>query len=135
MQKEKIILYGAGRMAEMLFASEDWKKYYQIVSIADSDESKHGKCLEGIEIVSLRDALRYKWDYVIISAWGNAHYEIRNILNKIGIPNEKILTFFQVYHCIKFRDSESDLKRKKTGLVIIFNHRYEENLSKLRRIY
>ena len=51
MQKEKIILYGAGRMAEMLFASEDWKKYYQIVSIADSDESKHGKCLEGIEIV------------------------------------------------------------------------------------
>lgn len=135
MQKKKIILYGAGKMAEMLFASDDWEKYYQIVSIADSDKNKHGKCLEGIKIVSLRDALKYEWDYIVISARGNAYYEIRNILNEMGIPNEKILAFFQVYHCIKFKDNESNLKRKKTGLVSIFNHRYEKNLSKLRRIY
>ena len=135
MQKEKIILYGAGGMAEMLFDCDDWKEYYQVVSIVDSDKSRHGKMLEGIEIVSLSEALKFKWDNIVISARGNAYREIRNTLDSAGIPDEKILSYFQLYHCTKFRDDKLVSDKKKTGLVIIFNHRYEKNLSKLRRIY
>lgn len=134
-EKEKIILYGAGNMAAMFFDCDDWKEYYQVVSVVDSDESKHGKMLGGIEIVSLSDALKYEWDGIVISVKGNAYNEIRNILDRAGIPAKKILSFFQVYHCTKFRYDKSGPDKKKTGLVIIFNHRYEQNLLKLRRIY
>ena len=135
MQKEKIILYGAGCLAQDFLKREDWREYYQVVSIVDSNVNKHGRMLEGIEIISLRDALKLDWDSIVICARENAYHEIRNTLDRAGIPEEKMLTFFQAYKCKKFRDDKASVEKKKTGLVIIFNHRYEKNLPKLRKIY
>lgn len=73
------------------------------------------------------------WDYIVICPRGNAWWEIRDILDRAGIPGEKILPFSTLYDCNKSRNPDSD--RKKTGLVVIFNHRYEDNLPKLRKIY
>lgn len=47
MQKKKIILYGAGRRAEMLLGCSGWKEQYRIVSVVDSDERRQGKQFGG----------------------------------------------------------------------------------------
>lgn len=134
MQK-KIILYGAGCRAEMLFDCSGWKKDYQIIAIVDSDEYKLGKRLGGLEIVSLSDALKLMWDYFVICPRGNAYREIKAILDGAGISSERVLSFSTLYHCNESSSLKSECDKKKTGLVIIFNHRYEGNLPKLRKMY
>lgn len=135
MQKEKIILYGAGWLAERLFGRTGWEERYQVVAIADSDCNKHGKMLGEIEIMSLCDALKSEWDYIAISVRGDAYREIRSTLDEAGISEERIISFSRIYNCDGNGDEEAGTDRKKTGLVFIFNHRYEKNLYKLRRIY
>ena len=134
MKKRKLILYGAGSVAELLLSFDEWKEYYQVIAIVDSDTCKQGKMFQGIQVVSLSDALRLEWDNIVISVSGDFYREIKNILDKSGIPSEKILSVSQVYNSTNLRDDEIGLD-KKTGLVIIFNHCYEKNISKLRKIY
>lgn len=78
MQKEKIILIGAGQHARVVLYNIKIQDRYEVVGILDSDESKVGQSINGVRVIGTYDSIEeYKEIYntnKFFVAFGNMKY-------------------------------------------------------------
>jgi DNA-binding MarR family transcriptional regulator len=91
---KKILLYGAGEVAEILLNTivTDSRIQIKILAFIDDDVLKHGKFLMGIKIVSINEIADYEYDGIFVSSYKNQQL-ISDKLKKMNI-NEKIIFHF-----------------------------------------
>lgn len=90
-----ILLYGAGEVAEILLSSIKTSHEVNVnaLAIIDDDINKQGKKLVSTDIISKEDINKIKHDGILISSYSN-RYIIKNSLQEINYPKEKIIEFF-----------------------------------------
>jgi len=92
---KKILLYGAGEVAEIILGVIKFGSSVDldIIAVVDDDLEKRGKEILGYPIISAVDIKKYEHDGIFISSYT---YEdiIKQQLIKKGYEKEKILTFF-----------------------------------------
>jgi DNA-binding MarR family transcriptional regulator len=90
---KKILLYGAGEVAEIFLNAI--KGEVEVLAVIDDDESKQGKELVNILIISKNEIINYEYDGILISSYSHQKL-INQKIKEMDIPNEKIMTFFGV---------------------------------------
>ena len=93
---KKILLYGAGEVAEILLKvmNDDKNIPLQIVAVIDDNQEKVGKALIGIPIISLETIHTYQHDGIFISSYRH-HISIKDRLKSIDYPKNQIIEFFE----------------------------------------
>lgn len=90
---KRILLYGAGEVAEILLNTIKNRKnsIVEVVGIIDDDLNKVGKKIVNTLIINKDEINNYEHDGILISSY--VHYDkILSRLNKMNYPNNKILT-------------------------------------------
>lgn len=92
---KKMLVYGAGEVAETLLEIiKDRKdKPLKVLALVDDDKNKQGIQLLGYKIISKDDINEYIHDGIIITSY-TYEDDIKNRLDEIGYPKEKIERFF-----------------------------------------
>lgn len=93
---KKILLYGAGEVAEILLQTIESNKgiIIDVLGIIDDDINKVGKTLVNKSIISLKDVNNYICDGIFISSYTNRK-EIYKNLKDIKYDQNKIVQFFE----------------------------------------
>jgi FlaA1/EpsC-like NDP-sugar epimerase len=91
----KILLYGAGEVAEILLQAIiiDRNIEVSVLAVVDDDLIKQDKDLIGIPIISLDKISDFGHDGILISSYTN-HLIIHNKLLEHNYPKDKIIHFF-----------------------------------------
>jgi FlaA1/EpsC-like NDP-sugar epimerase len=90
---KRLYLYGAGEVAEIFIQVLRYEALdLQVLGIIDDDDSKYGKKLYGLDVLSF-SAIDSEFDGVLISSY-KFQIEIYNRLIERGIPEKKIIGFF-----------------------------------------
>lgn len=93
---KKILLYGAGEVAETILSVIRDKEILgiNIVGLIDDDLSLQNKMLMGYKIISLKEVEEYNHDAIVITSYT---YEdsIRKRLEEVGYDSGKVVRFFQ----------------------------------------
>ena len=91
----KILLYGAGEVAEILLQTIDSDKTISLVVVAviDDNKEKVGNKFSNIDVISVNDLILYPHDGILISSYINSQ-KIYNKLVDIHYDKKKILSFF-----------------------------------------
>ncbi|MDR2594957.1 MAG: glycosyltransferase [Fibromonadaceae bacterium] len=104
---KKVIIYGTGRYCSNVIDSIKNDEFFSnIIAFCDSDKSKHNTDFFGKKIIVLEQLSNFDYDYILIAS-PLYEQEIRNMLNSIKIPSQKILTLPSV------GEFDFHLKRKK----------------------
>ncbi|HLS52874.1 MAG TPA: hypothetical protein VK031_02805, partial [Tissierellaceae bacterium] len=94
---EKVLLYGAGKVAEtiLMVISGRTNKPLKVLAIIDDDPDLLGKDIQGYKIISKNQIPNYPHDSIIITSYT---YEdtIMKKLTDIKYPNEKIERLFTI---------------------------------------
>lgn len=92
---KKILLYGAGEVAETILGiiKARKNKSLKVLAIIDDDESRHHKELLGYKIISRDCIKKYEHDGIVITSYG---YEdnIKDRLENANYPDDKVIRFF-----------------------------------------
>lgn len=93
----KIILYGAGEVAEILLQTIVFDKTIpiKILAVIDDDEEKQNQILLNSKIISVRDLKYYEHDGILISSYSNKNTILKELI-KINYNTDKILNFFEI---------------------------------------
>ncbi|MCD4827122.1 MAG: winged helix-turn-helix transcriptional regulator [Acholeplasmataceae bacterium] len=93
---KRILLYGAGEVAEILLqVLNDYDKLpLKILAVIDDDTSKQDKKIVSKLIINLNQISDYNHDGILIASYKH-HISIRNHLESIKYPKDKIIEFFQ----------------------------------------
>lgn len=91
----KILLYGAGEVAEIILQSmsDDFFVPISVIAVIDDDLNKQGKKIVGIPIISINNIGVFEHDGILISSYTH-HRIIRSKLLEIGYPEKQIIEFF-----------------------------------------
>ena len=90
-----VIAYGAG---EFFGSTCEWlQQRFNIVFVADSDELKQGKQINGITCISPDEVLEKKMPVIITMTKGEAVYAIRKWLADNNIEDTKTTNFTLIY--------------------------------------
>ena len=91
----KIILYGAGEVAEILLQAIliDKNIMIDVVAVIDDNLNKQRKKLLNTPIISLGEHVRYEHDGILISSYTNSKI-INKKLENIKYPKKRIINFF-----------------------------------------
>lgn len=94
---KKILLYGAGEVAEtILSVMRDRKDLgLEIVALVDDDESLYGERLMGYKVVAPGRIGAYNHDGVVVASY-TYEKDILDNLERIGYPGDRVLRFFSV---------------------------------------
>ncbi len=90
-----ILLYGAGEVAEIMLQvmNDDYKIPLEVLAVIDDDPQKVGDIIFNTPIINIDSINNYNHDGILISS--HTHHEsIKNNLEKISYPKEKIIRFF-----------------------------------------
>ena len=92
---KKILLYGAGEVAEIMLQvmNGDNKIPLEVIAIIDDDIVKQNVEIVNIPIINLSKINQYKHDGILISSYKH-HEAIHDKLVKINYPRKQILEFF-----------------------------------------
>ncbi len=91
----KILLYGAGEVAEIILdvIQNDKKIPLQVLAVIDDDLSKENEILVDKEIISRKNINRFEHDGILISSYSH-HQNIFDKLTKSNYKKENIIQFF-----------------------------------------
>jgi len=92
---KKILLYGAGEVAEIMLRvmNDDNTLPLEVLAIVDDNPTKKGKIIVNLPIIQIEDINLYEHDGILISSF--KHHEVINTnLREIKYPSEKIINFF-----------------------------------------
>lgn len=94
---KKILLYGAGEVAEILLQSimTDKSIPVEILGVIDDDLAKQEHFLVNTKIISLNEIKNFNHDGILISSHTNRLIMIDK-LNAIGYNTNKIINFFEI---------------------------------------
>ena len=92
---KKILLYGAGEVAEiMLQVMNDNKEIpLEVLAVIDDDPNRVGSSIVNIPIISISQINQYDFDGIMISSYTH-HEKIHQNLASIDFPKNKIIHFF-----------------------------------------
>jgi len=92
---KKIILYGAGEVAEIMLQvmNDDNLIPLEVVAVIDDNKDRVGDKLVNLPIITLSELSKYNHDGIMISSYKH-HETIHNNLLKIDYPQSKIIHFF-----------------------------------------
>ena len=92
---KKILLYGAGEVAEIMLEvmNDDNQIPLEVLAVIDDNNDRVGDKLVNIPIITLNELSKYTHDGVMISSYKH-HETIHNNLIKINYPQNKIIHFF-----------------------------------------
>ena len=92
---KKIILYGAGEVAEIMLQvmNGDNQIPLEVVAVIDDNKDRVGDKLVNLPIITLGDLNKYNHDGIMISSYKH-HETIHNNLIMIDYPKNKIIHFF-----------------------------------------
>jgi len=93
---KKILLYGAGEVAEIILQvmNDDNTLPLQVIAVIDDNASKAGQVLVNLPIISLNDINLYDHDGILISSYTH-HEAIKHNLNGLNYPQKQIIEFFE----------------------------------------
>ena len=93
---KKIILYGAGEVAESLLQviRNDNAIPISIVALVDDDTKKQGLLIGNIPIINLNNIDNYSYDGILISSYTNNSIIFQNLLDK-NFKKKSIICFFE----------------------------------------
>ena len=93
---KKILLYGAGEVAELMLQviNDDHTLPLEVVAIIDDSPHKKGQILVNLPIIQKEDIAKYVHDGILVSSYTH-HVSIKQNLELINYPKEKILEFFE----------------------------------------
>ena len=91
----KLILYGAGEVAEILIQSIMTSRDLdlEVVGVVDDDKNKQGEHLFGVEIIAFDEMNQFEFDGLFISSYTNKDV----ILDKIIKSNRKDIEIIQFF--------------------------------------
>lgn len=92
---KKIILYGAGEVAEIILQviKSDNHVPLKVISVIDDSINKIGSEIVNIPIIPLSDLYKYKHDCIMISSYKH-HQTIHKKLMHLNYPENNIIHFF-----------------------------------------
>jgi DNA-binding MarR family transcriptional regulator len=92
---KKILLYGAGEVAELMLQvmNDDKKIPLEVLAVIDDSEDRTGHLLVNLPIIHVSQLDQFVCDGILISSYKH-HETIHNNLLKINYPKEKIIHFF-----------------------------------------
>lgn len=92
---KKIILYGAGEVAEIMLQvmNDDNQIPLEVVAVIDDNKDRVGDKLVNLPIITLNELSKYIHDGIMISSYKH-HETIHKNLVKIDYPQNKIIHFF-----------------------------------------
>ena len=92
---KKILLYGAGEVAEIMLQvmNDDKEIPLEVVAVIDDNKNRVGDKLVNLPIITLNELSKYNHDGIMISSYKH-HETIHNNLVKINYPRNKIIHFF-----------------------------------------
>lgn len=92
---KKILLYGAGEVAEILLHAilSNEQHDLQVLAIIDDDETKQGNQLINVPIISKEAIQDYQHDGILISSYTNQK-KIFQELAKVNYDENRVLHFF-----------------------------------------
>lgn len=93
---KKILLYGAGEVAEIMLRvmNDDNKLPLEVLAVVDDDPNKKGHIVVNIPIINKEDISNFSHDGILISSYKH-HIAIKDNLQKINYPKDHILEFFE----------------------------------------
>lgn len=92
---DRIIFFGIGREYKKIRNSIDFDfKKVEIVALIDNDEAKQGGIVDGVQIYSPLEALKYCFDYIVVC--GIYAGEMKKQLLDCGVDDKKIATLFDL---------------------------------------
>ena len=92
---KKILLYGAGEVAEIILQvmNNDNTLPLEVLAVVDDNESKHGDFIVNLPIISSKMINEFEHDGILISSYTH-HTVIFNNLNSAKYPSNRIIQFF-----------------------------------------
>lgn len=92
---KKILLYGAGEVAEIMLhaINEDKRIPISVEAVIDDDERKQGKEIANTIIINPNDLYKYNHDGVLISSYSNKEEIYKKLIN-MKYEKTNILQFF-----------------------------------------
>ena len=92
---KKILLYGAGEVAEIMLQAinDDVKLPISVEAVIDDDVNKQGKVIVNKIIIKANDLYNYDHDGVLISSYSNKDEIYKKLIN-MKYDENKILQFF-----------------------------------------
>jgi len=92
---KKILLYGAGEVAEILLSSiqSDEEHKLSVLAIIDDDLAKQNSFMAKSMIIGREQIKYYKSDAVLVSSYSNRKIMYKNLIES-GYAKDKILGFF-----------------------------------------
>ena len=93
---KKILLYGAGEVAEIMLQvmNDDNNIPLEVLAIVDDDLKRQKEVIVNLPIISKGNIKRYDHDGILVSSYKH-HEVIRRNLLEINYPIEQILEFFE----------------------------------------
>ena len=92
---KKILLYGAGEVAEIMLQvmNDDNQIPLKVLAVIDDEESKQGDLVVNIPIISSNQIKQYQHDGILVSSY--KHFEaINNKLETLNYNKNNIINFF-----------------------------------------
>ncbi|MGD9678807.1 MAG: winged helix-turn-helix transcriptional regulator [Vulcanibacillus sp.] len=92
---KKILLYGAGEVAEIMLQvlNDDNNIPLEILAVIDDDSSKSNNVIVNLPIIRKEQIKEYTHDGILVSSYKH-HETINNKLAEINYSKEKIINFF-----------------------------------------
>lgn len=93
---KKILLYGAGEVAEIILQvmNDDNTLPLEVLAVIDDNESKAGQVLVNLPVITLNNLSHYNHDGILISSYTH-HEAIKGNLCEIDYPQTQIIEFFE----------------------------------------
>ncbi len=93
---KKILLYGAGEVAEIMLQvmNDDNNIPLEVLAVVDDDINRQNEIIVNLPIISKENINQYEHDGILVSSYKH-HEVIRRNLVEINYPLEQILEFFE----------------------------------------
>lgn len=93
---KKILLYGAGEVAEIMLQvmNDDNNIPLEVLAVVDDDMNRQSEVIVNLPIISKENIEQYDHDGILVSSYKH-HEVIRRNLVEINYPLEQILDFFE----------------------------------------
>jgi DNA-binding MarR family transcriptional regulator len=93
---KKILLYGAGEVAEIMLQvmNDDNNIPLEVLAVVDDDINRQNEIIVNLPIISKENINQYEHDGILVSSYKH-HEMIRRNLVEINYPLEQILEFFE----------------------------------------
>lgn len=105
MSKIKYLLFGTGDYYERY---KKWFEQEKVVALLDNSPEKQNTIIDGIKVLSPEDGVKLPFDVIVILSFYVK--EMRQQLNQLNIPNNKIYHFYDLHQLIYQKENKKAIQ-------------------------